>query len=66
MFAEFEAEAHKVLIADTPERKFRREYHESRKMAPTPTKKASAHVRIEPVGVRDAALLKVARFIRLA
>ena len=65
MFAEFEAEAYRVLVAETPERNFRREYYESRKSA-APAKKEAPYRRTDPVSVREAALLKVARFIRLA
>jgi hypothetical protein len=66
MFAEFEAEAQKVLLTETHDRKFRREYYESRATRTTPTKAASTYRQPEAMGVRDAALLKVARFIRLA
>ncbi len=66
MFAEFVTEAQKALIADTPERKFRREYYESRKTSAAPAAKTSTYRQPERVGVRDATLLKVARFIRLA
>lgn len=66
MFAEFEAEAYRVLTAETHDRKFRREYYEGKAAAAVPAKRPTPYRQPEPVGVRDTALLKVARFIRLA
>ncbi|HKS91599.1 MAG TPA: hypothetical protein VJQ83_06700 [Tepidiformaceae bacterium] len=66
MFAEFEAEAYKVLVAETPDRKFRREYYQDRTATSTAAKPQRAYRQPEQVGVREATLLKVARFIRLA
>lgn len=66
MFAEFEAEAYKTLVAETPDRKFRREYYQSRKGTETAAKPQRAYRQPDQMGVREATLLKVARFIRLA